>query len=370
MKRILAGAGLFWGLALVVSAQGDAGEAPGDRMDPEFAPDELEDGALSFAALDAARRLLAEGDVEGASAALKGAFEAAGRTRAVMALADAVGWQNLEFQLRAPAESRAAAVLPLPEGDRLYLQARASPDAARFRDADAKTPQGHLAARRALATIAADEGRWDEARAAFEAILRTAPNDAETRARFAFAAYYRRDLDLALDQFGAALDADPRCAEAWYGTGAVWLGRGLFESAGKALRRAVALDPIHWKAREALVQALAGEGKLAEADGLRARLRELARKLPRIPDRITVAVLPREGGAVVVRESLRDGVPWVFRMETFDQARPGGTPIKTMELRRDGTAFAWGEAAEDGSFRAMKPVAALPDLGQVLEEAK
>lgn len=339
-------------------------------MDPGFAPDVVAEGALSPGALMAARQALAEGQVAEAAAALDLALEQSGRTRAVMALATAVGWQNLEFQLADPSTSRAGRLLPVPEGDRLYLQARAAPSAERFREADAKTPQGHLPARRALATMAADEGRWDEARAGFEAILRVAPNDAETRTRFAFAARDRGDLDLALDQFAAALDADPSLADAWYGCGAVWVSRGLYESAEKALRKAVAFDPIHWRAREALVQALVGTGKLDEAGGLRAKLRALAPRLARIPDRITVALLPREGGAVLVREALRGTLPWVFRIETFDQARPGGKPIKIMELRRDGEAYAWGEAAEDGSFRASKPVAALPELEQVLEEAR
>lgn len=371
MNRKLLGAGLlFWGLALSVSAQDASEREAGDRMDPGFAPDVDEDGALTPKALSAAKQALADGRIDQAAAALNLAFERSGSTSAVMALATAVGWQNLEFQLAEPSASRAGAILPLPEGDRLYLQARAAPSAERFREADEKTPQGHLAARRALATMAADAGRWDEARAAFEAILRLAPNDAETRARFAFAARDRGDLDLALDQFAAALDADPSLAEAWYGCGTVWVSRALYESAEKALRKAVALDPTHWRAREALAQALVGSGKLDEAGGVRSKLRALAPKLPRIPDRITVALLPRPGGAVIVREALRDSIPWRFRIETFDQARPGGKPIKIMELRRDGEAYAWGEAAEDGTFRASKPAAALPELGQVLEEAR
>ncbi len=372
MMNTITRAGLAISLALLPfgaaraeeAIEGGAREAgfagPDDRQEPDWS-DPVQ--------LLSARKALADGRVDEAAAALRRIQATAGNGYAP-AFATALGWQNLEFQFSKPAESTITAAFRLAADDREYLLARTVGTAASFEKANQAAGGRHIPTRRALATIAADEGRWAEARPAFEALVREAPNDAETKVRFAFAAYYQRELDLALQMFAGALDADPRSAEAWYGSGVIWLGRGLFDSAEKALRKAGELDPIHWKAREALIQALAGQGKFAEAKPLREKLRELAPKLKRIGEKITVAVLPREGGAAVVREALLESVPWRFRIELFDQARAGGKPIKITELRRDGEAFAWGEVAESGEFRAVKTLAALPELERVLEEAK
>lgn len=377
MMNTITRAGLTCGLALSFCSGGGADPESG-KPGPEADSRELEEPPgfreIDWTAaerLTAARAALAEGNIAAASTALRFALNQ-GRwgDKRVTALATAIGWQNLEFQLAEPGFSQVWQDFALPPGDKLYLHARAFPSAERFRTADSDTPGGHNSARRALATMAADEGRWDEARAAFEAILQGAPNDAETKVRYAFAAYYKGELDLALKMFASALDSDSSSADAWYGCGVAWLGRGLFESAEKALHRAVERDPTLWKAREALVQALSGQGKFAEAKPLREKLRELAPKLKRIGERITVAVLPREGGAAVVREALLDSVPWRFRIERFDQARAGGKPIKITELRRDGEAFVWGEVAESGEFRPAGTPTALPELERVLEEAK
>ncbi len=373
MKNIITRAGLIIGLALLVGADPENGKPGpgGDASEMADPPGFREIDWASPEKLAAARAALAEGKAnEASSALLRARNQGVWGSKREQALATSVGWQNLEFQFAEPQFSQVWQDFPLSPGDRLYLHARAFPGAEKFRKADSDTPGGHLPARRALATMAADEGRWDEARAGFDAILKAAPNDAETMVRFAFAAYYKGEIDLALAQFAAAMDSDPANADAWYGSGVAWLGRGLFESAEKALRKAIDRDPTHWKAREGLIQSLAGQGKFADAKPLREKLRELAPKLKRIGDRITVAVLPREGGAAVVREALLDSVPWRFRIEVFDQAKGGGKPIKIMELRRDGEAFAWGEAPEGGEFRAGRKLAALPELEQVLEEAK
>lgn len=373
MKNIITRAGLIFGLALSVGADPENGK-PGPGGDSREMADPPGFSEIDWASpekLAAARAALAEGKANEASSALLRARNLGVHgDKRVPALSTAVGWQNLEFQIAEPQFSQVWQDFPLSPGDRLYLHARAFPSAERFRKADSDTPGGNLPARRALATMAADEGRWDEARAGFEAILKVAPNDAETKVRFAFAAYYKGEIDLALAQFAAALDADPSNADAWYGCGVAWLGRGLFESAEKALRKAVERDPTLWRAREALIQALSGQGKFAEAKPIRQKLRDLAPNLKRIGEKITVAVLPRNGGAAVVREALLDSVTWRFRIELFDQARAGGKPIKITELRRDGEAFVWGEVAESGEFRAAGTLTALPELERVLEEAK
>lgn len=354
MKNTIPGAGLIMGLALALFA---AGEEPAKEQRP--APRHLK-----------WRKQLVRGEVDPFREALKAMKKDmvfAGKFQ--IGLEDAVDLQNLEAQLPPDGSPSIIENFGLPGADIAYLRARMAPTRQAF-ELVVKVDPGHRAARRALATMDADDGKWAEAREKFEKLIAENGNDAETRHRFAFAAYYAGDVELALDQWGAALAADPYCADAWYGVGVVWLGRGLFESAEKALVRALEFDLLHWRAREAVVQALVGQKKMGEAKKERELLRARAGQLPKVGDRIKVAVLPRSGGASIVREALLDSVPWRFRVELFDQARPGGKPIKIMELRRDGEAFAWGEVTESGEFRAVKPLAALPELEQVLEEAK
>ncbi|MCE9583519.1 MAG: tetratricopeptide repeat protein [Planctomycetes bacterium] len=284
-------------------------------------------------------------------------------------LPDLIFVQNIELQNPDSDGMQAVADAPMSDATKQYLMARARPTVQGFKAVLALDPK-HRAAKRALATMAADDGDWNAAKTSFESLLAEDPKDPDTLHRFAFAAYYQGDLDLALTEWAAALEANPEHADSWYGCGVAWLGRGLFESAEKALRKAVEFDPIHWRAREALIQALIGQAKFEEAKPMRELLRARAPQLPKIGDRIKVAVLHLPTAEVIIREALIPSVPWLFRIELFDQATPGGKPIKVMELRRDGEAYAWGLTGDDGVFHPVKPLAALPDLEQVLEEAK
>ncbi|MEK7469806.1 MAG: tetratricopeptide repeat protein [Planctomycetota bacterium] len=286
-----------------------------------------------------------------------------------ISIEDAMDLQNLELQLPSDGSASIVEIFGLPAADLAFMRARTAPSRRSFEAVLANHP-GHRLSRRAIAMMDADEGKWVEARREFERLVSENGNDAETRHRFAFAAYYKGEIELALDQWGAAIAADPGCADAWYGIGVVWLGRGLFESAERALTKALEFDLVHWRAREGVIQAMVGQKKMGDAKRERGVMKARATQFPKIGDQIKVAVLPRAGGASITREALLDSVPWLFRIELFDQARPGGKPIKIMELRRDGEAFAWGEISENGDFRAVKPLTALPELEQVLEEAK
>jgi len=280
----------------------------------------------------------------------------------------AVELQTLELQL--PGESGlVAAAFPEGSPDRAYLEARQHPEIAAF-EAVLRLDPGHRPSRRALAVLKADDGNWTAAKAEFEALVKENPADAETRHRFAFAAYYAGDSGLAIDQWVEALDANPRHADAWYGVGVVWLGKGLWESAERALRKAVEWNPIHWKARAALVQALIAQGRFAEAQPIRDLLHARAGAVRTIGAQITIAVLPRTDGVVVWREGLTDGVTWLFRAEVFSQDRGGGKPIKIMELRRQGGGAVWGEVAPDGSFHQAEVFDPAPGPEQLMKELR
>jgi tetratricopeptide (TPR) repeat protein len=355
MKHDITRAGLFMGLALFCSARA---EEPAKPQEPVRRHYEW-------------RKEMIQGNLDTVSAALKDMKKVAGFGGPfLISIEDAIDLQNLEAQL--PPDSSKKSIVEcfrLPDADLDYLKARSAPTRAGFEAVLAKNP-GHRFTRRALATMDADEGKWPAARKQFETLLAENGSDVETRHRFAFAAYYQGDVELAMDQWGAALAENPGCSEAWYGVGVVWLGRGLFESAEKALTKALEFDLLNWRAREAVIQAMVGQRKFAEAKRERAVLRDRAPQFSRVGDQIKVAVLPRLNGASITREALLPSVPWLFRIELFDQARPGGKPIKIMELRRDGEAFAWGDVAENGDFRAVKSLAALPELERILEEAK
>ncbi len=282
------------------------------------------------------------------------------------------GVQNRQlFFGREHAAAREPELLALARHDsvRAWLAARATPTRAGFEAVVAAHP-GFRPARRSLATALADEGEQEASDRLFQDLLSGGPpDDWESPHRFAFACYDRGETERALDLWHLAVERDPSAADPWYGLAAVWLGRGLFDSALTALSRALRGDPLHWKAREARIQALTGLGRHGEAGEARAFLRDRARLIRAIRDPVTVAVLPRSGGAVVIRESLRPG-PWVWRVEHFDQARGGGKPIKTMELRQSGRRYSWVEVAADGSVRETSSHEAPPDLPALLEETR
>jgi tetratricopeptide (TPR) repeat protein len=277
--------------------------------------------------------------------------------------------QTLSMQIEGPADAAILELFDLQPADRAYLEARRRPGWEAF-EAVARLDPKHPPARRALATMAADLGRWKEARWRFETLVSEFPRDADARHRFAFAAWNNGEEDLALEQWAAAVEATPGHADSWYGIGTAWLGKGLWESAEKALTKAVDLDPLNWRAREALIQAHVGLGRFAKAQADRDVLRRLSPKLPRVGDRIVVAVLPREGGALLVREGLQESAGWAFRAERFSQAPPGGKPIHVTELRRAGDGFELGDVADDGTFSAKKTLPAGSDLERFLEEVK
>ncbi|MEK7469807.1 MAG: tetratricopeptide repeat protein [Planctomycetota bacterium] len=342
MKHGIARAGLVTGLALFI-CNGRGSADPRARI----------------------REAIARGDVKGASKNLAAEANRLRITGQPPTLATAVDMQNLYLQIGEASGVSLVRMMLESEADEEYIKARGAASRAGFEKVLTLDPR-HRPARRALATIAADEGKWPEARLSFEVLVEEDGKDAETRHRFAFALCRQDDLDGALDQWAAALSENPAHADSWYGCGVLWLNRGLFDSAEKALRTALRIDPIHWGVREALIQALVGQEKFEEATSMRVKLRELAPKLPRIGDRIVVAVLPRRGGATRIREALLDSVPWLFRIERFEN----GQPSPSLELRRDGEAFVWGEAPDKGEFRPVKPVPALPDLQEVLREAQ
>ncbi|KAF0245246.1 MAG: hypothetical protein FD180_1793 [Planctomycetota bacterium] len=346
MKNGIARAGLVTGLALFICG------SPVDA-DPR--------GKI--------REAIARGDVKGASRNLAAEANRLRITGQPPTLAAVVDIQDLYLQIGETSGVTLVRMMLEREADEEYIKARGVPTRAAFEKVlalDAK----HHAARRAIATMDAEGGNWPAARAAFEDLLAEDAANADTRHRYAFALCGANELDAALDQWARALEENPKHAASWYGCGAFWLNRGQFESAEKALINAVAFDPLHWGARESLIQALVGQGRFADAKILRDKLRELAPKLPRIGDQILVAVLPRAGGAAKVREALLDAVPWIFRIEVIDKTGPGRGFARVEELRRDGEAFAWGDVSENGEFRAAKSLAALPDLEQVVARAR
>jgi tetratricopeptide (TPR) repeat protein len=254
-----------------------------------------------------------------------------------------------------------------PEPVRSYLIARVEPKRAAFEKVLALDP-AHRGARRVLAVMDADDGRYAAAKIAFETLLREESDDTETMHRFAFAAYYGGEPDLALDLWGSAVEADPDFAEPWYGLGVAWLGKGLWVSAEKAFRRALEADPVQWKAQEGMVQAMAGQGRWGDAEPVRRLLRERAAVLKSIPREIKVAVVPTERGARILKEALDAKSAWLYRLEVVDQEQGGGKPIRILELRRAGEGAALGEVDPAGSFREMKTFTAVPAPETLLSE--
>ena len=305
--------------------------------------------------------------MKGASRNLAGEANRLRITGQPPSLATAVDMQNLYLQIDESSGVTLVRMMLESEADEEYIKARGVASRAGFEKVLSLDPK-HRSARRALATMAADEGKWQAARVSFQELVAEDGTDPDTRHRFAFALCRNEDFDGALDQWSASLEGNPAHADSWYGCGVFWLNRGLFDSAEKALRTALKFDPIHWGAREALIQALVGQGNLTAAEPMRDKLRELAPMLPRIGDQILVAVLPRSGGATRVREALLDSVPWRFRIERFDQA--GGKPSRIVELREDGDAVGWGEVSDNGEFRSFKSLPKIPALEEVLEEAR
>lgn len=312
------------------------------------------------------REAIARGDVETAAKMLRletGKYVATKRPPSLETMVDL---QNLFTQIDQLSGLTMIRQLVESEADDAYLKARAVPSREAF-EAVLRLDPKHRQARRALAMMDAADGKWSEAKQAFEALVAENPADVEARDRFAFALLRNRDVDAALGQWAAALEANPGHADSWAWCGKYWLDCSLLESAETALRKALALDPCHWQAQEALIETLAAQRKFTEAKELRERRRAVAAKLPKLGDRILVA--QAGNGSWTVREALLDSLPWRFRIEHFDQAKSGRKPIKITELRRDGEAWTWGDVVGE-EFKPTKPVKTLPELEQVLEEAK
>ena len=132
-----------------------------------------------------------------------------------------------------------------------------------------------------VAVMLREDGRLDEARAAFESLLASHPNNLGLIGNIGILAWEQGDLAAALDYLTRAVVLDPRNPARLRHLGTVLLNAKTYEVAAQAFRHAVALDPSDALAQHGLGAALRNLEKWNEAD---TALREALRLAPTLPD--------------------------------------------------------------------------------------
>lgn len=104
------------------------------------------------------------------------------------------------------------------------------------------------------AGVAAEEGRTEEALAAYREIIALEPGFAEAHTRLAFVAYGAGNLDLALAHLKRAVAIEPRHFAAWTGLATVQEESGRLEAARDAYEEALFLHPLLDTARRGVLR--------------------------------------------------------------------------------------------------------------------
>jgi tetratricopeptide (TPR) repeat protein len=138
---------------------------------------------------------------------------------------------------------------------------------------DAEVKSAYLIIGRALA----DQGRHEEAIAAFDAALRVDPAFLDARGGRADALLNMQKYDAAIVEYEAVLAKRPRFAKAWNNLGVALVQAGREDGVREAFARAVDLDPRNGLARRALAAVLLHDGDVA---GAIAHAEEAVRLLP------------------------------------------------------------------------------------------
>jgi protein O-GlcNAc transferase len=120
------------------------------------------------------------------------------------------------------------------------------------------------------------EGRLDEAMAAYDALLIAQPSDPTLLHYAGVAAYQRGDLPLALDRLRDSVNRDATNADAWSNLGLVLMAIGHHVAAADVFGKALALAPAvsEIEANLASAQNAAGQSAAAEATARRIVARE------------------------------------------------------------------------------------------------
>jgi Flp pilus assembly protein TadD len=132
-----------------------------------------------------------------------------------------------------------------------------------------------------VAVMLREDGRLDEARAAFESLLARHANNLGLIGNIGIIAWEQGDLPAALHYLTRAVVLDPRNPNRLRHLGTVLLNAKTYEVAADAFRHAIALDPSDALAHHGLGSALRNLEKWDEAE---AALREALALAPTLPD--------------------------------------------------------------------------------------
>jgi tetratricopeptide (TPR) repeat protein len=107
-----------------------------------------------------------------------------------------------------------------------------------------------------------------------EGVVRDNPNDAEARLKVGRGKVFLGELPAALEQFQAAVKAEPKYDKAWYELGFVYLAMKQLDEAQRAFEQVVKLNPDDYQAQGNLGNIYIQKGELTQAEThLRAALR-------------------------------------------------------------------------------------------------
>lgn len=115
-------------------------------------------------------------------------------------------------------------------------------------DPDADETNGELA----RADSYARSRQWEDAALSYAKCLQNVPAYPDVRCRFAQVLLELDRVEEAAQQFGVALDLNPRYADAFAGLGVAYRRMGKHAEAKKAFRKATEIDPYHGVARREL----------------------------------------------------------------------------------------------------------------------
>jgi tetratricopeptide (TPR) repeat protein len=168
---------------------------------------------------------------------------------------------------------------------------------------DTQSPKGD----RNLAAVLFQEGKYAEAAAAYENLVRDNPDDAALRASWAGALGALGRLDESLVQLNLAIEREPLNPEAYHNRGVIYEKQGRREAAVAEYRQALRYNPQYAPSQQALVR-LTGSGNVnaPRDDGERraGALAEQASQAARRGDYQTAMKLLDEGERLAPRYAL------------------------------------------------------------------